>query len=157
VKTRIGPTGARRACIAIIALAGCSLAACGATSLFNLGARDDAALIIFYGDTSRISAPDTVARGVSFEVSFSTFAGGCIRRVARDDVTATASTVEIRPYDHNSGGNVCTSDLLILKHTLLTRLDTPGRFVIRLIGQQRGASTGITNGPAELTRPVVVR
>ena len=142
----------------MIALAGCALAAaCSATSLFNLGARDDAALIIFYGDTSRISAPDTVARGVSSEVAFSTFAGGCIRRVARDDVTATASAVEIRPYDHNSGGDVCTADLLLLKHTVQMRLDTPGHFVIRLIGQQRGATTGSTNGPAELIRPVVVR
>jgi hypothetical protein len=141
-----------------VALANCALiAACSSGGVFSGGPRDDAGLIIFYGDTARISAPDTVTRGVSFEVSFSTFGGGCIRAIARDDVTPKANAVEIRPYDHNSGGDICTADLLTLKHAVAIRLDMPGSYAIRVIGQQRGGSTGSNTAPAEVSRPVIVR
>ena len=141
-----------------IALASCVLgAACGAAGIFDFGARDEAGLIIFYSDTARLTAPDTVLHGVSFDVSFSTFAGGCTRAIARDDVRLSGNAVEVRPYDHNQGGNVCTLDLLFLKHVLPVRVEVPGAYVIHLIGVQRGASTGATNGAAEITRPIVVR
>jgi hypothetical protein len=143
---------------ATLALTSCALvAACSSGGFFSGGARDDAGLIIFYGDTARISAPDTVTRGASFEVSFFTFGGGCIRAIARDDVTPKTSAVEIRPYDHNSGGDICTADLITLKHAVAIRLDTPGSYVIRVIGQQRGGSAGSNNAPAEVTRAVIVR
>ena len=132
-------------------------AACSAGALLGVGGRDDPALIIFYQDTTRIIAPDTVTRGVSFDVSFSTFGGGCIRSIGHDDFTATSSEVTIRAFDHNSGGQVCTDDLLRLPHAVQVRLGAPGTYIIRLIGQQRGASTGSTNAPAELRRAVTVR
>jgi hypothetical protein len=141
-----------------IVLASCALAAaCSVTNLVTGGAHDALGLVIYYGDSARISAPDTVARSVSFDVSFSTFAGGCVQAVAHDDVTTPTSLVESRPYDHDSGGDVCTADLKFLKHVVPVRLDTPGRYVIHVIGQQRGTSTGNSTIPAEVTRTVIVR
>jgi hypothetical protein len=142
-----------------IVLASCALAAaCSANNLFlTVGAHDALGFVIFYGDSARISAPDTVARSVSFDITFSTFAGGCVQAVAHDDVTTPTSLVEIRPYDHDSGGDVCTADLRLLKHVVPVRLDTPGLYVIRVIGLQRGASSGNSASPAEVTRAVIVR
>jgi hypothetical protein len=47
--------------------------------------------------------------------------------------------------------------MITLKHAVQVRLDSPGSYVIGVIGQQRGGATGSSNGPAELTRPVIVR
>ena len=141
-----------------VALASCALGtACGVAAIFGIGARDEAGVIIFYSDTARLIAPDTVLHGVSFDVSLSTFAGGCTRKTAHDDVRISGNAVEVRPYDHNDGRNSCTSDLLFLKRVLPVRMEVPGAYVIHLIGLQRGASTGGTDGAAEITRAVIVR
>jgi hypothetical protein len=140
----------------IAALAACLVAVACKANPFG-GPRDDAALIIFYGDTTRITAPAVAARGESFDVTFVTFAGGCTRSVARDDVALTTGAVEIRPYDRNNGGEVCTSDLLMLEHSVRVRVDAPGSYVIRVVGHQRGGATGGTNASAELTRPLAVQ
>lgn len=132
------------------------LVACSAKRSAENGPRDVAAVIIFFGDTTRISAPDTVAVGAPIDVSFSTFAGGCTRAVARDDVTTAVGIVEIRPYDRTIGGGeiaICPADLFRLEHRLHLRLEKPGRYVVRLIGMKRGG----VFGPAELVRPLTVR
>ena len=96
--------------LTILTLAGCVVAACNAGELADSGPRDVEAILIFYGDTSRIIAPDTVVRGATFDVTFTTFAGGCRRRVAYDGVVTAPGILEIRPYDHVDGGSVCTDD-----------------------------------------------
>src|SRR5450759_2698018 len=137
-----------------VALATCALgAACSAAAILDGGARDVAGVIISNGVAARVSAPDTITHGVSFDVSFSTFAGGCTRSIAHDDVTMAGSAVEIRPYDRYSGGDTCTSDMIFLNSVLPVRLDTPGSYLIHVIGEQ----TGSTTGPAEITRPITVR
>jgi hypothetical protein len=130
---------------------------CSASDLFAPGAHDEPALIIFYGDTSRILAPETVVHGTSFDVSFITYGGGCTRTVAHTDVAVTGNVAVIRPYNRTTGRSTCTSDLRFLTHETQLRADTPGAFTIRVLGEQRGASTGSANGPAELTRTVVIR
>lgn len=136
----------------------CALAAaCSAFDLIGFNAHDEPGLLIFYHDTSQIVAPDTVARGVAFEIAFTTFAGGCTRTIARTDVLTSGSISDIRPYDHTVGGDACTSDLLFLRHTAQVRFEAPGTAVLHILGQQRGASTGSADGPAELTRNVTVR
>jgi len=84
--------------LTILTLAGCVVAACNAGELADSGPRDVEAILIFYGDTSRIIAPDTVVRGATFDVTFTTFAGGCRRRVAYDGVVTAPGILEIRPY-----------------------------------------------------------
>ena len=138
------------------ALAGAlALGAC--QSLLGAGTVAEPALIIFYGDTSRIAAPDSVSQGATFTVRFRTFAGGCTREVARTEVRVTGPTVEIRPYNLRQEADACTSDLLFLTHEATVRLTAPGVATIRVLGEQRGGTSGARNAPAELTRTVVVR
>ena len=131
--------------------------ACSAADIFHLGARDELGVIIYYGDTSRIVAPDTVLRGTSFSVSFMTFGGGCLHSPARTELAISGNRLQVTPYDHDSGGSVCTADLRLLPHEVQVRIDTPGGALMRIVGQQRGQSTGSANVPAELTRAIVVR
>lgn len=119
---------------------------------------EERGLIIFYRDTSSIAAPDTVLRGQPFSVEFVTYGGGCTRSVARTDVATKGLTSVIQPYNRTTrAGTGCDADLLWLRHVAQVRIDQAGTAAIRVIGEQRGASTGSTNGPAELTRTVVVR
>lgn len=134
--------------VALLAGAGCQV-----WTALGLAVRDDVARIIFYGDTTEVIVPDTVPRGVPFQVEFDSFGGGCVRRVARDDVSVTTSRVDISPYDRHTGGDVCTADLLFLKHTIQVRLNSAGTYAIRVIGHQ----TGTVNGTAVLSKAVVVR
>ncbi len=131
--------------------------ACGAGGLFGPGSVVDLAFLISGRDTSRIIAPDTVTRGIPFDVSFVTFGGGCTRSAVRTDLTTKGSDAEIRPYDRTVRSGVCTSDLLFLQHVTQVRFDAPGTAVLHVIGQQYGASPGGVNGPAELLRLVTVR
>ena len=63
----------------------------------------------------------------------------------------------IKPFNRTRNANVCTADLLNLDHSLRVHFDVAGRAVLRVIGEQRGASTGAANGPAVLERSLVVR
>ena len=144
--------GLRLLLAGVVATTACSLA-----DLFESPTHEVASLIIFYGDTSRLSAPDTVAPGAAFEVAFQTFGGGCTRTAARTDIDISQNIVRIAPFDRSSGDGTCPSDLLLLRHSVQVRLDVPGQASLRVVGEQRGGSTGSTNGPAELTRHVVVR
>lgn len=134
-----------------------ALTACTATDPLNPRARDEASLIIFYSDTSRISAPDTVNRGTEFEISFQTFAGGCTRAIARTDTAISNNVIRIAAFDRSSGDAACTRDLLLLRHAVRVRLNVQGPATIRVVGEQRGGSTGAVNGPAELSRQLIVR
>lgn len=138
----------------ILALAA-TLAGCG--SITDIGAVEEPALIVFYGDTSDVQAPDTVARGVAFRVEVPTFAGGCTRQVARTDVGVAGALVEIRPWNRRNRGPACTDDLLHLMHVVELRLEEPGPRKIRIVGAQRGGSTGSVTAPATLERTIVVR
>jgi hypothetical protein len=119
--------------------------------------RTEPALIIFYRDTAAITAPDTVARGEDFSVRIRTFGGGCTRETVRADVSVTGSLAELKPFNRTRNANVCTADLLNIEHSVRVRFDIAGRALLRVIGEQRGASTGAANGPAVLERSLVVR
>jgi hypothetical protein len=140
------------AAVAVLALAG---AGCGLVTA--VASVDEPALVIFYGDTASIAAPDTVARGAPFEVRVRTFAGGCTREIARTEVRAAGDLVEIRPYNRRRRSEVCTSDLLFLEHRAHVTLEAQGPATIRALGEQRDGSTGGRDVAARLERRVVVR
>lgn len=141
-----------------VVLASVALAATTACeAIIGAEFRTEPALIIFYRDTAAITAPDTVARGEDFTVRIRTFGGGCTRETVRVDLAVTESLAEIKPFNRTRNANACTADLLILEHSLRMRFDVAGRAVLRVIGEQRGASTGAANGPAVLERSLVVR
>lgn len=141
----------------VVGLISLITAACGVGGLFGPGSAVNLAFLISGRDTSRIIAPDTVTRGVPFEVSFVTFGGGCTRSAVRTDLTIRGTDADIRPYDRTVRSDVCTSDLLFIPHVTQVHFDAPGTAVLHVIGQQYGTSPGGRNGPAELFRLVIVR
>ena len=115
------------------------------------------ALIVFYGDTAEISAPDSVGSGATFEVSVPTFAGGCTREIARTQTTIRGTLVEVRLYNETRRANGCTDDLLILTHRVAVHFEGTGLVTIRVLGEQRPfQGTGLRTGPAQLERQVTI-
>lgn len=143
-----------RRSLVVLTLATCILSSC---AIITGGSHVEPGLIIFYRDTATITAPDTVLANARFEVRLRTFAGGCTREIARTDVTVRNQFVEIRPYNRNSGDDICTADLITLEHRAEVRIPAVGSTVIRVIGEQRGGSSGSRNAPAQLEKGIVVR
>ena len=115
------------------------------------------ALIIFFGDTAQISAPDSAARGAAFEVSVPTFAGGCTRTIARTETAIIGTLVVIRPYNETRRADACTDDLIILTHRVSVRFDQPGPATIRVVAEQRPfQGTGTRSGPAQVEHRVFI-
>lgn len=86
-------------------------------------------------DLGEITVPATVAPGVSFTVSIQTFGGGCTRRIARTESRTEGRVAEIRPYNETTRSNVCTSDLLLLRHSVTLMFADPGPVTVRFIGE----------------------
>ncbi len=95
------------------------------------------AIIISYGDTAQIAAPDSVARGAPFEVSVETFGGGCTRTTARTEIRITGLVAEIRPYNETRRGGACTDDILILTHRTSVQFEQSGVALVRVLAEQR--------------------
>lgn len=134
------------------------LAACDITDLVgHRGDREVALLIIHYGDTARINAPDTVSLGAEFEISFSTFGDGCTQSISPVRATVSRNEVQIRPRDRVFGGGTCPAILRYLPHTVNVRIDVAGPAVIHIVGEQEGAPPGSPNSPAEISRSLFVR
>lgn len=139
------------AALLALALTGCQL-------VTGLRSELEPALIIFYGDTSEIRVPDTaVTRGTGFTIEVTTFAGGCTRQAAGTTVGVAGNVAEVRPVNRRERSPGCTDDLLYLKHVAFVRFDAAGPATIRVVGAQRGGSTGSTTAPATLERSVTVR
>lgn len=121
------------------------------------GARDrDPAMIIFHGDTATIESPDTVTVGEPFRVRITTFGGGCIRRTAGAEILPREGVIEIRPYNHDTGGPICTRELMFLVHEIDVRAESAGPVVLRVIGTARDAGTPDTR-TAQLERRIFAR
>lgn len=142
----------------IVILAVLATLAAVACEALGPDAVDDPALIIFYGDTTEIIVPDTVARATPVEASFLTFAGGCTREIARTDLTIASNLAEVRPYNRRRKADVCTDDLLYLVHRVTLQFEQPGISTIRVVAEQRPfEGSGLDTGPAQLERDVTVR
>jgi hypothetical protein len=116
------------------------------------------ALVIFYGDTARVSAPASATRGVAFQVSVPTFGGGCTRKIARTETNVSGALAEIRPYNETHRADVCTDDLLMLTHTVSVRFDEPGPATIRVLAVQRPfQGDGTRTGPAQIEHQLLVQ
>lgn len=146
--------------LALLGLAPIAVAGCN--TILDPEVRDEPALIIFYGDTTAIEAPNLTPTGTSFVVAVQTFAGGCTREVVRTDVTtAVPGVVDIYPVnrtraprDANAG---CTDDLLLLRHSTTVHASTPGPLLLRVHGAQRGGASGYTTAAAVVERTVMVQ
>ena len=145
-----------RAC-SLILVGAVIAAACTGTS--NPTAFADPAALIFFGDTTIISSPDTVERAQSFTVRIRTFAGGCTRMTARTDVAVNGLIAAIRPYNLTDfhHGTVCPADLMFLDHVATVQFLQPGTGLLRIVGVQYTAGAPNPAPPAVFERRIVVR
>jgi hypothetical protein len=118
--------------------------------------RDVRSIIVAEHDTLAFHVPDTVMSGVPFDVSFSTFGGGCVRAPARTAITRSPGTVVMQPYDRHIGGHACPRDRMKLAHSARLRFDTPGVEVIRVAADGRDTSSQQETTSAELVKTVLV-
>ncbi|MCC6187787.1 MAG: META domain-containing protein [Anaerolineales bacterium] len=117
-------------------------------------------IIDFHADGSQgvLTAPDRVAAGQTFEITISTFGGGC-EEVGEAVVVRTLDGAVIFVYDTTTavGPEVaCTAELKRLAHTANLRFDEPGAMRIEIWGRRVGPETGPVGAPVVLALTVVV-
>lgn len=82
-----------------------------------------------------IEAPDTVEAGRAFTVSVHTVGlNGCWRAVDMD-VSRSGRVIEFTPWDEESGADVCTQVLGILRHDATLSLNETGTWTLRAKGR----------------------
>jgi hypothetical protein len=117
-----------------------------------------ARLIDARGDTAALSVPDTVRRGQEFTVTVTAFAGGCIREPGQNRVRIHGLVADVTLlYVRRVGGNVCTSDEILFRQTILVRFDTAGIGRIRFHGAANRLDFGAQPQCVVIERTVVVR
>ena len=103
-----------------------------------------------------VLTPDTVASNTLFAVSATTIGGGCVRRAGEDAVSESATGFTIELVDHNTGMDVCTSDLRHISHPHTLTFGTPGTYSIRFVGAAEPTKLGRDYTPVVIERTVVV-
>lgn len=107
----------------------------GCADVFGPDGQERLGRLSYYDLGASVQAPDSVTVGVPFDVAVRTYAGGCIG-FGRTQVEYSSGTVDIRPWDVDSGGPVCTDDISVLEHTAEVIVDAPGTWLIRVHGRQ---------------------
>jgi len=107
-------------------------------------------VIRFYQDPLVIAAPDTVAVGEPFQVSVTTYGGGCTSQ-GDTRVRVDGRSADITPYDINRPG-ICIDILNHFEHTASLAFPDPGTIRISFHGMQHPEDILILE-----TREVVVR
>ncbi|HEV3051724.1 MAG TPA: hypothetical protein VGX50_15570 [Longimicrobium sp.] len=100
---------------------------------------------------AKVTVPATAERGQPFEVKVITVGGGCVSE-GPTRTLVQGMTAEVRPYDVNSGREVCTADVRLFEHTATLRFDTPGTATVRIVGAGEPGA-----GPVTVTRAVTVQ
>ena len=134
------------------------VSACPGADIFGLDAVGERAVIIYAGDTSEVTVPESVSRGEPFEVHIRTFGGGCTRETGRTHVVEREGEIIILPYNkRRTGGGVCNADIKLLTHSASLTRDQPGMLLLRIVGHRRDHSTNFDAVAAELISRVTVR
>ena len=83
-----------------------------------------------------VTVPDTVDRGVPFNVKITTYGDGCAQ-LGDTPVSMTAQVITVAPHDIFAGGrNVACPDVLrSLEHIASISVSTPGAVTIRIRGR----------------------
>ncbi len=119
------------------------------------------AIIDFHADGSEgvLTAPDTVAVGEDFEITVSTFGGGC-ESAGDTAVVIGAAGADVFVYDFTTATSpdvACEAILHRLTHTATLRFDQPGEMVIRVWGRQVGPETPAQGVPTVIEHTVTVQ
>jgi hypothetical protein len=132
--------------IAVLTVAACEHAT---------GVRDVEVLgtVEVYGEPLRATIPDTVSPSTPFDVSISTYGGGCIRK-GTTETAVHGDTIIVTPYDLVRFGVdvACTLEFKVLIHSVTLSWPSAGELIVAVHG--RVGSDGV-----ERTYPhlVVVR
>ena len=175
---RISEIGAIAALAVAVAAGGCSEAMAPPESSRQLGVLQYEGLGLLNGPTvadphhpirwsiepgeyvtyapNAIEAPDTVDAGASFRVSVHTIGPNGCWRAAGMDVARSGRTVEFTPWDEDSGAQVCTQILSVLRHGAPMALSEKGEWTLRARGRlvRRGEAPEM---PVTVERTIVVR
>ena len=129
--------------------------ACGLTEIFWPRGEAEPAVIISDRDTAQIIIPDTVRRGVPFDIQIVSFGGGCVRKLAGTKTAWSGNEFVVRPYNwRTTGDDVCTADLRYLTHTVRLTRDVAGEFVLKVTGLR---TSGQFRAEVSVSRTVTVR
>lgn len=133
------------------------LAIVGCNALTGEAVLVQPAIIVDGVDTAKVTYPDTVAAGATFNVTITTIGGGCTREIARTDVFVNADTLLVRPLNRQRASKVCPADFASLTHDVSVRITTAGRYVLQFVGTRRDPEDVTAYNPAFITRRFIVR
>ena len=125
-----------------------------ACSALDYGSEQTVPALIELSSTDSVVfvVPDTVTRGVAFDVSVRSYGGGCVTQ-GPTEVASAGDTLVVHPYHVVRTGRdiACTAELRHFTHTARLTFPTAGTRSVRVIG---GNAEGFL---ISRTRDVVVR
>lgn len=117
-------------------------------------------VIAVAGDTTTrvLVVPDSARVGVGFEVTVTTFGGGC-DRAGEIEAEIRGLVATLHPYDYTrkDGGAVCEPGVRRLPRTTTLRFAEPGNALIRMQGRRVGPNTPPGGVTIQVERLVRVR
>ena len=109
-------------------------------------------VLVFYGDSAHVTAPESVALGEPATIVVKTAGGGCIR-TGDTEVQVTGLVAELTPYDHfPSAGQICTADFRLNTHTVTVQFTQRGQATVRVRGRAQPSGQIVT-----VVRQITVR
>lgn len=90
-------------------------------------------VISFYDEPEVVEVPASAPAGEPFEVVVVTYGGGCVTRNGTE-VDVSGLVVDVRPYDMDSGAEVCTDELRIFEHRAAVIVHEIGTAEVRFHG-----------------------
>jgi heat shock protein HslJ len=105
-----------------------------------------------------VTAPENVVTGEDFEVTITTFGGGC-EEAGPVSAIQTLDGATIFVYDETTAthpGVVCTTILKQLPHTVTLRFDEPGEKLLQIWGRRVSPEAGPLGEPTVIEHRIVV-
>ena len=118
-----------------------------------------AGIVDYYdsGTQGVITAPERVRAGEEFQVTITTFGGGC-ERAGEAEVSMAGNTADVEVYDYTVAGPAvtCTAELKRMPRTVTLSFPTPGEGLIRVTGIRVGQGTPPEGEPTVLETRLTV-
>lgn len=116
-----------------------------------------ARLVSENGDSATLQVPDTVRRGLTFSVTVTGFAGGCILGPAGSRVKVHGLVADVTPFHRRLWPDSCQDHWSQMPQTISLRFDDPGVGRIRFHGATNRLDFGVKPKWVVMERHVVVR
>lgn len=106
----------------------------------------------FHSEPAVADAPDVAVVGVPFEIRIRTYGGGCYS-VGPTEVRVNGLSAMVTPYDHHSGGPICTHNLQMFDHRASVTINAAGSATIVFRGIEiPGELTALISRTVEVRR-----